>query len=155
MQATMTDIYSEEKRSQIMSRVRAKDTKPEKSVRSILHRAGYRFRLHREDLPGKPDIVLPRYHTVIFVNGCFWHQHPGCRKATIPDNNRDFWKKKLNLTVKRDAQNKLDLKRLGWNVLIVWECDLLNSLDETMDHVIKQLEQTEQKLSERGLSDSI
>lgn len=135
----MADVYSEEKRSQVMSRVRGKNTKPEKCVRSALHRAGYRFRLHRADLPGKPDIVLPFYHAMILVNGCFWHQHPGCRKATIPQNNRQFWKRKLTRTVDRDKQNRAVLRTLGWNVIIIWECEIRDSFDVTMDRVLTQL----------------
>ena len=117
-----TDIYSSAKRSEIMRRVRSKDSKPEKRVRSTLHRMGYRFRLHREDLPGKPDIVLPKYHSVIFVHGCFWHQHLGCAKATYPQSNAEFWKVKLEENVRRDQQNVQELQERGWRVLIVWEC---------------------------------
>lgn len=135
----MTDVYSQEKRSQVMRRVRAKNTGPEMRVRSALHRSGYRFRLHKGDLPGKPDIVLPRYHTVIFVNGCFWHQHPGCRKATIPQNNRRFWKKKLTRTVERDEQNRAALRDLGWNIITIWECEMHDSFDATMDRVFTEL----------------
>ncbi|MEA2040470.1 MAG: very short patch repair endonuclease [Thermodesulfobacteriota bacterium] len=145
----MTDVYSEEKRSQVMSRVHGKNTKPEICVRSALHREGYRFRLHRVDLPGKPDIVLPLYHTVIFVNGCFWHQHPGCRKATIPQNNRPFWKRKLTRTVQRDAQNKADLLGLGWNVITIWECEMRNSMDATMRCVLKELKKAGRQNAER------
>lgn len=135
----MADIYSKEKRSQVMSRVRGRDTKPEKAVRSALHRAGYRFRLHKTDLPGTPDIVLPLYHTVIFVNGCFWHHHPGCRKATIPENNKEFWEKKLARTMERDEQNRSDLQRAGWNIITIWECEISNSFDATMNRVLNQL----------------
>lgn len=146
----MTDVYSKEKRSRVMSGVRGKNTKPEKRVRSALHRSGYRFRLHRTDLPGKPDIVLPLYNTVIFVNGCFWHQHPGCRKATIPQNNRPFWKKKLTRTVERDKQNRKDLQRLGWNIIIIWECEIRASFDMTMDRVFAQLMRFAQPKGKRG-----
>ena len=117
-----TDIYSAKKRSEIMSRVKSKNTKPEKLVRSILYGLGYRFRLHNKDLPGKPDIVLPKYKTVIFVHGCFWHQHPSCRKATYPQNNADFWKQKLDTNIDRDQRKQEELQRLGWRVLVVWEC---------------------------------
>lgn len=86
----MTDIYSKEKRSEVMSRVRGSGTKPELHVRSLLHRLGYRFRLHRRDLPGRPDVVLPRYRVAVFVHGCFWHRHPGCRKAALPKSNGEF-----------------------------------------------------------------
>lgn len=119
-----TDIFSAEKRSEIMSKVKSKNTKPERVVRSLLHQLGYRFRLHRQDLPGKPDIVLPKYQSVIFVHGCFWHQHPDCRKATIPQKNRDFWEKKLLRNMKRDQEHIQELKNIGWFVLVVWECEI-------------------------------
>jgi len=144
------DRISKAKRSQVMRCVRGKDTLPEKLVRSILHRAGYRFRLHRKDLPGKPDIVLPKYQTVIFVNGCFWHQHTGCKKATVPFNNRQFWEKKLARTVERDAQNNRDLQIMGWCVITVWECELNNSLDLTMNRVFNQLNQVPDLIPRRG-----
>jgi DNA mismatch endonuclease (patch repair protein) len=146
----MVDVYSSEKRSQVMSRVIGRDTKPEKRVRSALHRAGYRFRLHRGDLPGKPDIVLARYCTVIFVNGCFWHQHPGCSKATIPQNNRQFWERKLSRTVERDEQNRSDLRRLGWNVMTIWECEMRKSFDMTIKRVVENLIYIDQKSVKRG-----
>lgn len=146
----MADVYSEEKRSQVMRCVRGKDTKPEIRVRSALHRSGYRFRLHKTDLPGKPDIVLPLYNTAIFVNGCFWHQHPGCRKATIPKNNRQFWKEKLTRTVERDKQNMTDLRNLGWNIITIWECEMRASFDATMDRVLAQLMHFGQHKGKRG-----
>lgn len=119
------DKISEEKRSWMMSRVKSKDTKPEIIVRSTLHRMGYRFRLHRNDLPGNPDIVLPKYGKAIFVNGCFWHQHSDCPQGRRqPKSNQDYWGKKLNATVRRDHQNQKLLRELGWDVLVVWECDL-------------------------------
>jgi DNA mismatch endonuclease (patch repair protein) len=119
--------------------VRGRNTKPEKWIRSELHRAGYRFRLHKKDLPGKPDIVFSRYRTVIFVNGCFWHQHPGCKKATIPVNNRAFWKKKLTRTIRRDAENKERLAALGWRSIIVLECEIKESMGATMERLYNAL----------------
>jgi len=107
-----------------MSRVRSKNTKPEVFVRSVLHRMGCRFRVHRKDLPGSPDIVLPKYGTVIFVHGCFWHQHPGCRKATIPKNNADYWGPKLQRNFMRDRAAEALLGELGWRVLTLWECEI-------------------------------
>ncbi|MBW2662975.1 MAG: DNA mismatch endonuclease Vsr [Deltaproteobacteria bacterium] len=117
------DIISEERRSWNMSRIRGKDTKPEIIVRSMLHRMGYRFRLHRKDLPGKPDIVLPKYNTVIFVHGCFWHRHKRCKFAYTPKSRVKFWKDKFAETVKRDKQHLKQLKEKGWEVFIVWECE--------------------------------
>jgi DNA mismatch endonuclease (patch repair protein) len=119
------DRVSEEKRSWMMSRIKDRDTKPELMVRSLLHSMGYRFRLNRKDLPGKPDIVLPKYKSVIFVHGCFWHQHSECSQGQRqPKSNKDYWNKKLRTTVGRDNKNQILLKELGWKVLVVWECDL-------------------------------
>ncbi len=106
-----------------MSRIRSKDTKPEIAVRSMLHRSGYRFRLHVKGLPGRPDIVLPKYNTVIFVNGCFWHRHQGCKYAYNPKTNVPFWKKKFKDNVIRQKSNIKNLNTLGWKVKIVWECE--------------------------------
>jgi DNA mismatch endonuclease (patch repair protein) len=105
-----------------MSRIRSGDTKPEITVRKLLHALGYRFRLHRRDLPGKPDIVLPRHRLAIFVHGCFWHQHPGCRLASKPKTRQDYWTPKLAGNVRRDAEAQEALAALGWRVEIIWEC---------------------------------
>ena len=121
---TYMDTVSPEERSRIMSHVKGRDTTPEKRVRSLLHSMGYRFRLQRADLPGKPDIVLPKFKTVIFVNGCFWHRHPGCKRATLPKSNAEFWRQTLEKNVARDRRNIQTLKDLGWYVLIIWECEL-------------------------------
>ncbi len=118
------DRITQWQRSTLMSKVRGKNTRPEKAVRSLLHRLGFRFRLHVKELPGSPDIVLPKYKAVIFVHGCFWHQHPGCKKASVPETRKDFWNGKLQRNVERDEQNKNDLQNLGWSVLVVWECEL-------------------------------
>lgn len=107
-----------------MAQVKGRNTGPEKAVRSLLHQLGYRFRLQRSDLPGKPDIVLPKFKTVLFVHGCFWHRHPGCKRATTPASNRDYWDKKFARTVARDAKNERELADMGWRVLVVWECEL-------------------------------
>ena len=107
-----------------MSRIRAKDTKPEIIVRSLLHRMGYRFRLHRNDLPGKPDIVLPKYRTVIFVHGCFWHRHSKCRFAYMPKSRKEFWMNKFQTNRNRDRNNIHRLVSSGWGVVTVWECQL-------------------------------
>lgn len=117
-------MVSEEVRSWMMSRVKGKDTAPELTVRSTLHQMGYRFRLHRKDLPGKPDIVLPRHRKAIFVNGCFWHQHPGCIHERRPKSNREYWDAKLSATVARDQRNLHMLEESGWLVLVIWECEL-------------------------------
>jgi len=106
-----------------MSRIRGRDTQPEKKVRSALHRAGFRFRLHRKDLPGRPDIVLPKYRTVVFVHGCFWHRHRGCKFAYEPKSRPAFWNEKFRGNVARDRRNASDLRRLGWRVVTIWECE--------------------------------
>ena len=120
------DSVSPEKRSWVMAQVKGRNTRPEKAVRSLLHRMGYRFRLQRADLPGKPDIVLPKYRTVIFVHGCFWHRHTDCKRATMPATNIDYWTRKFERNVTRDEQNKAALESDGWRVLVVWECELKN-----------------------------
>jgi DNA mismatch endonuclease (patch repair protein) len=117
----MTDRVSRTARSAMMAAVRGKNTEPEKMVRSILFRAGYRFRLHRRDLPGCPDIVLPRYRTVVFVHGCFWHGHD-CRRGKLPTTNTDFWRSKINGNATRDAANAARLMDAGWSVFVVWTC---------------------------------
>jgi DNA mismatch endonuclease, patch repair protein len=106
-----------------MSRIRGANTKPEIRVRSMLHQMGYRFRLHRKDLPGKPDIVLPKYETVIFVHGCFWHRHPNCPFAYTPKSRVDFWKKKFARNVERHVEVEAELAAHGWRVVVVWECE--------------------------------
>ena len=119
----MTDRISEEHRSWNMSKIRSKDTIPELTVRKLLHRMGYRFRLHRKDLPGNPDIVLPKYRTVVFVHGCFWHRHEGCRYAYTPKSNVDFWKAKFEANIERDNYVRSKLEAEGWTVVVVWECE--------------------------------
>lgn len=117
------DKISEERRSWNMSRIKGKNTKPELMVRSLLHKMGYRFRIHRKDLPGKPDIVLPKYKMVFFVNGCFWHRHEGCKYASTPKSRVAFWNNKFKKTIERDKLNYKHLKELGWKVIVIWECE--------------------------------
>lgn len=119
----MTDVFTRKKRSEIMSLVKNKDTAPERAVRSILHRMGYRFRLQGSGLPGDPDIVLPRHKKVIFVHGCFWHGHKGCRRAARPSSNRRFWDRKLSINVERDKADIKALRQMGWSVLVIWGCE--------------------------------
>ena len=113
-----------EQRSRNMSAIKSKNTKPEIAVRKLLHSMGYRFRLHRKDLPGSPDIVLPKYKTAIFVHGCFWHRHENCKYATTPKTRSAFWESKFNENIRRDRTNQNNLIKLGWKVLVIWECDL-------------------------------
>lgn len=117
------DVVDRATRSRMMSGIRGKNTKPELAVRSFLHRAGLRFRLHAA-LPGKPDLVFPRYRTVVFVHGCFWHRHEGCRYATTPASNPRFWQKKFATNVLRDEKVRQQLEELGWCVLVIWACQL-------------------------------
>ena len=121
-------------RSAQMARVRGKDTKPEMVVRRLVHAMGYRYRLHRKDLPGKPDLVFPRLRKIIQVHGCFWHQHPdpACRRARIPKSRREFWGPKLEGNARRDIENERALRELGWDVLVVWECETTPSRREEL-----------------------
>jgi len=132
----MADVLSKEQRQRCMSHIRSKNTKPEILVRQFLFAQGFRFRLHRKDLPGKPDIVLPKYKAVIFINGCFWHGHSQCRYATIPKTNRDFWLAKISGNVERDKNIRSQLQFLGWHVIDVWQCELK---PKTKDQTLKNL----------------
>ncbi|GGH02682.1 very short patch repair endonuclease [Pedobacter zeae] len=120
----MADVHSKETRSYNMSRIKSKNTKPEIFVRKFLHTNGFRYRLHVKDLPGKPDIVLPKYKTVIFVNGCFWHGHDQCRYYVIPKTKTEWWLSKINGNKAKDIINVNSLKKAGWRVIVVWECEL-------------------------------
>jgi DNA mismatch endonuclease, patch repair protein len=116
------DVFTTDQRSALMAKIRGKDTKPEILVRCMAHALGYRFRLHRRDLPGTPDLVFPRLKKIIFVHGCFWHQHDGCRFAYKPKSNSTFWKTKFSENTARDDRAICRLRELGWSVLVVWEC---------------------------------
>tara|TARA_B100000686_G_scaffold260546_2_gene273299 strand:+ start:8052 stop:8465 length:414 start_codon:yes stop_codon:yes gene_type:complete len=122
----MTDHLKPAERSWNMSKIKSKNTRPEKVVRSFLHLNGFRFRLHNKNLPGKPDITLKKYNTVIFVNGCFWHHHKNCKRANIPKSNKDYWIPKIEKNKSRDKKNIADLKKNKWKVLVVWECEVKN-----------------------------
>ena len=120
----MVDHVTKAHRSLIMGRIGGKDTAPELLVRSAAHRLGLRFRLHGRHLPGRPDLILPKWRTVIFVNGCFWHGHPGCKKATIPKTNRKFWLQKIHENTRRDDTNYARLSAAGWRVVVLWQCEV-------------------------------
>lgn len=123
-----------------MSHIKNKNTKPEILVRRFLFANGFRFRLYRKDLPGKPDIVLPRYKTVIFINGCFWHGHPGCKYATIPETNREFWSNKISGNMERDKVTFSTLEKMGWRIIVVWQCELKpKKKDRTLQNLITEL----------------
>ncbi len=119
----MVDSLTKEKRSWNMGRIKGKNTRPELIVRKLLHHNGYRFRLHKKDLHGKPDIVLPKFKTAIFVHGCFWHRHKECSDATTPKTRTEFWNQKFAGNIERDRKNEIALQEAGWEVIIVWECE--------------------------------
>jgi len=131
------DVLTPEQRKRNMQSIRGKDTKIEVKVRSELFKRGFRFRKNDSRYPGKPDIVLPKYKTVIFVNGCYWHRHPGCKYATIPKTNAEFWNKKFQANVENDVKNKTALEAAGWKVITLWECELKSNFEETMQNAEK------------------
>ena len=134
------DNRSKEARSRNMSHIPSKNTKPEELVRKYLFSQGFRYRKNDVRLPGKPDIVLPKYKTVIFVNGCFWHAHEGCKYFVWPKNNEEFWKNKITGNIRRDSDNYMKLEQMGWNVIVVWECQLKKPIiNETIEQLVNQL----------------
>ena len=136
----MPDIYSKSKRSQIMSKISGKDTKPEILVRKYLFAKGFRYRINDKRYPGKPDIILPKYKTAIFIHGCFWHGH-FCKRGNLPESNREFWENKISNTKIRDKRNKRELEALGWKVIIIWQCEIRSAdlrekkLSEIVDYL--------------------
>ena len=135
----MADSLTPERRSWNMSRIRSRDTRPERILRSMLHRAGFRFRLHDRSLPGTPDIVMKKHRAAILVHGCYWHRHEGCRNATAPSTRTDFWLRKFDATVERDKRNLEALTVLGWKPIVVWECDLKRRPHHVMAEIKQQL----------------
>ena len=134
----MADTHSKEVRSHNMSRIRSKNTKPELIVRKFLFANGLRYRLHNKSLPGKPDIVLKKHHTVIFIHGCFWHKHKNCKYAFVPTSNTNYWLPKLDKNVEKDVFAIKELKKMKWKVFIVWECDLkLNKQEKTLQRILQ------------------
>lgn len=133
----MADVHSKETRSYNMSKIRSKNTKPELLVRRFLHSRGFRYRLHVKDLPGKPDIVLPKYKTIIFIHGCFWHGHEGCRYYVVPKTRTDWWLNKINGNIAKDKSSKELLISKGWKVLDVWECELKKAqINATLENLL-------------------
>jgi DNA mismatch endonuclease (patch repair protein) len=143
------DTLSPEERSLLMGRIRGKNTKPEMLVRSMLHRCGYRYSLHRKELPGKPDIVLRKYRTLVFVHGCFWHRHKNCKVASMPKSNTAFWQAKFERNVANDKKHRRELKKLGWKVIVVWECELKNP-EKVLLRLLKELPADSEDLAEKG-----
>lgn len=133
------DNRTKEARSINMSHIRSKNTKPEEKVSKYLFKSGFRYRRNVTKLPGKPDIVLPKYKTVIFVNGCFWHRHESCKYASIPKSNTDFWVSKFNYNTSNDKKHIEQLEAAGWNVIVVWECEIKRGFEETMDRIVNQI----------------
>ena len=140
----MADVHTPEQRSYNMSRIKGRDTQPEKTLRSLLHRNGLRFRIHDKRLPGHPDIVLPKYRSVIFVHGCFWHRHPGCRYASVPETRSAF-----SRNVERDRRNVFLLEEAGWNTIIVWECELKKNPAVVLENTLALLRNRAKRISER------
>lgn len=136
----MGDIYSKRKRSEIMSKISGTETKPEILIRKYLFGKGFRFRKNDKRLPGRPDIVLPKYKTVIFIHGCFWHGHH-CKAGKLPETNKEFWRNKINSNIERDKKNQHKLEKLGWKIIIIWQCKLKNK-----KMMIKKLKEIEQKI---------
>ncbi len=132
------DIWTKEKRSEVMSRIRSKNTKPEKILRSLLHKQGYRFRIHRKDLPGKPDIIFPSKKIAIYVHGCFWHFHNDCPEGKIPKTNSQFWELKFDKNIKRDKKHLREMHRNKWKTLVVWECQI----EKRPEHILKKIIKT-------------
>ena len=139
----MADRMTIEQRHKCMSRIKSKDTKPEMIVRRYLHAHGYRYRINVKRLPGTPDIVLRKYKTVIFINGCFWHGHEGCKHFVMPKTNTEFWQKKIDRNKQRDIEKRIQLRRLGWHTIIIWGCELMPKNRLT---TLQALEQTLNKI---------
>ena len=137
----MADIYSKLKRSQIMASIGSKDTKPEVAVRSLLFKQGFRFRKNVKKLPGTPDIVLPKYGIIIQIHGCFWHGHKNCSKSKLPTTNIVSWKSKIEANIERDKRIEIELRKLGWKIITIWQCQIKNEniLNITMDKLIKRI----------------
>lgn len=133
------DIWPKEKRSEVMRKIGGKNTKPELILRSRLFKLGYRFRIHQKDLPGKPDIVLPKYKTAIFVHGCFWHYHKDCKEGRVPLTNSKFWKEKLQRNISKDEANIKALRKDKWKVFVVWECEIEKQIERTVKKLIAKI----------------
>lgn len=141
----MADIYDRNKRSQIMSKISGKETKPEILIRKFLFSKGFRYRKNVQKIPGQPDVVLSKYKTVIFIHGCFWHGHKNCKAAKLPETRKEFWEEKIKSNIVRDKSNTNELKQLGWHVIIIWQCDISNKEKQT-----NRLELLRNQITENG-----
>ena len=139
------DNMSRQQRSTTMSKIRSTDSTPECKLRCALFKMGFRYRKNLTNLPGRPDIVIGKYKTIIFVNGCFWHQHPQCKKASVPKTNQEYWTKKLALNVIRDEESIKNLETLGWRVITVWECEINNDLRSVLDRIANLMQSGKSK----------
>ena len=135
----MTDTFTPEQRSHMMSKIRARNTNPELIVRKYLHSHGFRYRLYKRDLPGHPDIVLSKFKTVIFVHGCFWHAHNNCKYFRMPKSNSEYWVDKINKNVSRDLKNQALLREMGWKVIVIWECELKRDSETRCSNLIDEI----------------
>jgi DNA mismatch endonuclease, patch repair protein len=135
----MADNLTRDKRSWNMSRIRSTDTKPEIIVRSLLHHSGYRFSLKLKNLPGKPDIVMPKYKLVIFIHGCYWHRHKGCKNATTPHTRRNWWENKFQENIVRDKRTKKELIKKGWKVIVIWECQVYGQTEKVLKRITRKI----------------
>jgi DNA mismatch endonuclease (patch repair protein) len=137
------DIWDKKKRSEVMSKIRSKNTKPEIALRKALFAKGYRYRINDKNLPGKPDIVLSKYKTAIFIHGCFWHEHEGCKRSHLPKSNIEYWKNKIRSNKERDNNNKNQLVALGWGVVVVWECEVKTAekLESVVNNIVDSLKE--------------
>lgn len=135
----MADTITRERRSWNMSRIKGQNTGPEVRLRSLLHRAGFRFRIHAKELPGRPDIILPKYRAAIFVHGCFWHRHAGCRNATMPSTRTEFWQAKFDANISRDERNRAALQAAGWTVFTIWECELKSDAPGVVERLSRNM----------------
>ena len=148
------DIVDSNKRSQMMAGIGSKDTKPEIAVRKFLHAKGLRFRLHRKDLPGKPDIVLGPINLALFINGCFWHRHVNCKYAYNPKTRKNFWNKKFTDTIKRDIKNNIELEKLGWKSVVIWECETQDQ-DSLRDQILKIIKLYKIKINNKSTINAV
>ncbi len=135
----MADVFDKETRSRIMSRIRATETKPEITVRKFLFSKGLRYRKNQKGLPGKPDIVSRKHSCIVFVNGCFWHGHENCRRFSLPKSRTEFWREKIERNIERDGRNNDIIKSMGWNVLVIWECQVKNKTGDALERLYGQI----------------